>query len=79
MPRFVDISHILTLSQSRSRGDFSTVFERETSYHHDGTLEGKLALIDQFFEVKREEYSARGFIENMEAELLPILAQMEYT
>ena len=79
MPRFVDISHILTLSQSRSRGDFSTVFERETSYHHDGTLEGKLDLMDQFFECKREAYPDRGFIENMEAELLPILAQMEYT
>lgn len=49
MPRFTDITHILTLAQSRSRGDFATAMDRELGYSWDGTLEGKITLIDEYF------------------------------
>ena len=84
MPKFTDISHILTLSQSRSKGDFATIIDRELGYSWDGTLEGKIALMDAYFEKKTNEAweslsDGEKFIVEMESKLLPILAEMEYT
>ncbi len=84
MPRFTDITHILTLAQSRSRGDFATALERELGYTWDGTLEGKIALIDEYFRKMNHEpwitnHEWWQFIAEMESKLLPILAEMEYT
>ena len=84
MPKFTDISHILTLSQSRSKGDFATVIDRELGYSWDGTLEGKIALMDVYFEkLNNEQWTINNdgekFIMEMESKLLPILAEMEYT
>lgn len=50
MPKFTDIHHTLILAQSHSRGDFTVAMERELGYHWDGTLEGKIALMDAYFE-----------------------------
>jgi len=55
MPKFTDISHILTLSQSHSRGDFAVAMERELGYTWDGTLEGKVALMDAYFDKMNNE------------------------
>ncbi|MDD2693366.1 MAG: DNA polymerase [Candidatus Gracilibacteria bacterium] len=92
MPKFTDIHHTLILAQSHSRGDFAVAMERELGYHWDGTLEGKIALMDAYFEkggvmsdeggmVSNSAGTVIGeeFIRKMESKLLPILAEMEYT
>lgn len=80
MTHFTDITHILTLAQSRSRGDFATAMDRELGYTWDGTLEGKIALIDEYFKNqqqassdKRKEWNENlePRTQNQEQELIP--------
>ena len=45
MPTFTDIRIVSALSNSLSRGTFTEYMERETEYIWDGSLEGKIALL----------------------------------
>lgn len=81
MPTFTDLHILAELAGTRSKGNFEEFMERETGYTWDGTPEGKVSLIaklwESHFHENRDKTDTR--IEKLESDLLPILAEMEYT
>jgi DNA polymerase I len=82
MPTFHDIRIASWLTNSLSRGSFAEFMERETGYSSDGSLEGKIGLMQVYewtvkSETWKEQVEWSRFIFELESKLLPILAEME--